>query len=223
MSTQFTIVIPSLVACAEPDNRNRRETKRRGELAELRFAVEVMERGLALAKPYGDSEKFDCVVIARPSTQSAPRSRGTQNNSKVQSRRAQTALVKARKAPASKRALLADLSSSACPEHSQRASSALEVSPALVVSPAKLTRIQVRSAYRIHGNAYDIALHHGAEGRTYQPGDFDLLAAYVAPCQAWYIIPFAEFDGQTSLCLYPHRKHIQGRFEKFRDRWDLLE
>jgi hypothetical protein len=217
LSSQFTIVIPSLVACAEPDNRNRRETKRRGELAELRFAVEVMERGLALAKPYGDSEKFDCVVIARPSTQSAPRSRGTQNNSKVQSRRAQTAFMKARKAQASKRALSADLSSGACPERSRRASSALEV------SPAKLTRIQVRSAYRIHGNAYDIALHHGAEGRTYQPGDFDLLAAYVAPCQAWYIIPFAEFAGQTSLCLYPHRKNSRGRFEKFRDRWDLLE
>ena len=117
MSTQFAIVIPSLVACAEPDNRNRRETKRRGELAELRFAVEVMERGLALAKPYGDSEKFDCVVIARPSTQSAPRSRGTQNNSKVQSRKAQTAFVKSRKAQASKCALSADLSSGASLVH----------------------------------------------------------------------------------------------------------
>jgi len=209
LATQFTIVIPTLVASAEPDNRNSRETKRRGELAELRFAVEVMERGLALAKPYGDSEKFDCVVIARPSTQSEPRSRETESNSKAQSRKAQTDFVEARKAQASKRALSADLSSSA--------SSALEV------SPAKLTRIQVRSAYRIHGNAYDIALHHGAEGRTYQPGDFDLLAAYVAPCQAWYIIPFAEFSGQTSLCLYPHRKNSRGRFEKFRDRWDLLQ
>jgi hypothetical protein len=87
----------------------------------------------------------------------------------------------------------------------------------------KLTRVQVRSAYRLHGNAYDIALHYGSEGRVYAAGDFDLLAAYVAPCRAWYIIPIGEFAGQTSLCVYPHRKKAKGRFEKFRDRWDLLE
>src|SRR5690349_11576799 len=40
--------------------------KRRGELAELKFAVRAMEMGLRVAKPYGDSEGYDAVVTADP-------------------------------------------------------------------------------------------------------------------------------------------------------------
>jgi hypothetical protein len=39
-----------------------REPKRRGELAELAFALKATSLGFAVAKPYGDSERYDFVL-----------------------------------------------------------------------------------------------------------------------------------------------------------------
>jgi hypothetical protein len=39
--------------------------KRRGELAELKFATRAAEHGLAVLRPWGDSERFDFVLCAR--------------------------------------------------------------------------------------------------------------------------------------------------------------
>ena len=51
----------------------------------------------------------------------------------------------------------------------------------------------------------------------------DVLAAYVAPYDAWYLIPFSELEGRWNFHLFTHRPESQGMFEKYRDRWDLLE
>lgn len=53
----------------------------------------------------------------------------------------------------------------------------------------KVARVQVRSAFAIHHGAYDIPLTSGAAGDPYHLGDFEILAAYVDPERAWYIIP----------------------------------
>lgn len=39
-------------------------TKDRGDLAEMQFMVAVSSRGLVVAKPYGDNEKYDLIVDA---------------------------------------------------------------------------------------------------------------------------------------------------------------
>jgi PD-(D/E)XK endonuclease len=44
----------------------RNEPKRRGELTELAFLYKATGLGFAVAKPYGDSERFDFVVISGP-------------------------------------------------------------------------------------------------------------------------------------------------------------
>ena len=44
--------------------RYERETKRRGELAELAFAHKAASLGFAVLKPYGDSERYDLAIDA---------------------------------------------------------------------------------------------------------------------------------------------------------------
>lgn len=40
-------------------------TKRRGELAELEFVLKAANRGFGVARPYGDSERYDVILDAR--------------------------------------------------------------------------------------------------------------------------------------------------------------
>jgi PD-(D/E)XK nuclease superfamily protein len=52
-----------------PDPKTARQhelnTKRRGELSELAFAHKAAQEGFGICKPYGDSERFDFVLISR--------------------------------------------------------------------------------------------------------------------------------------------------------------
>jgi hypothetical protein len=71
-------------------------------------------------------------------------------------------------------------------------------------------------------NDYRIAASSGSRRkRGYSSAEIDFLAAYVIPCDAWYIIPVAAFDSIVSLNVAPHRP-ANGRFEKFREAWHLL-
>ena len=45
--------------------RRERNPKCRGELAELAFAHKAAALGFGVAKPYGDSERFDFILISR--------------------------------------------------------------------------------------------------------------------------------------------------------------
>jgi hypothetical protein len=50
-------------ATPAPNNRTRSPTrKRQGELAELAFAHKAASLGFGVAKPYGDSDRFDFIV-----------------------------------------------------------------------------------------------------------------------------------------------------------------
>jgi hypothetical protein len=50
------------VSAALAAGRQERNTKRRGELAELAFAHKASAMGFKVSKPYGDSERYDFVV-----------------------------------------------------------------------------------------------------------------------------------------------------------------
>jgi hypothetical protein len=54
---------------------------------------------------------------------------------------------------------------------------------------------------------------------------FDFIAAYVAPHQAWYVIPIEALKGSKSIRLYPGGKsHRFGAFyEDYREAWHLLK
>jgi hypothetical protein len=48
-----------------PARQRELNTKRRGELSELAFAHKAATEGFGVAKPYGDSERFDFILISR--------------------------------------------------------------------------------------------------------------------------------------------------------------
>ncbi|HZU22138.1 MAG TPA: group I intron-associated PD-(D/E)XK endonuclease [Terriglobales bacterium] len=88
----------------------------------------------------------------------------------------------------------------------------------------KMRRVQVRSLQQSCGNnAYCFSLSAGNPKRAYRRGDFDILAGYVSPHDAWYFIPLNACAGRVGLWVYPHVQNSTGMFERYRNRWDLLE
>jgi hypothetical protein len=62
--------VPWIMAVADPDQsgweRCRENPKRMGELSQAAFLVRAQSLGFGLALPWGDSEKYDFIVWARP-------------------------------------------------------------------------------------------------------------------------------------------------------------
>jgi hypothetical protein len=62
--------VPWIFAVADPDpgwwERQRSNPKRMGELSQAAFLVKAQSLGFGLALPWGDSEKYDFIVWARP-------------------------------------------------------------------------------------------------------------------------------------------------------------
>jgi hypothetical protein len=96
----------------------------------------------------------------------------------------------------------------------------------VVEHKGRLLRIQVKSVFTTTRWGYSVAVarkrlrHHV----RYSALEIDFIAAYVVPHDAWYIIPVAEIADSIHIRLYPEgtKKRDGGRFEKFREAWDLL-
>ena len=85
-----------------------------------------------------------------------------------------------------------------------------------------LLRVQVKSVSVMRRNDYRIAASSGSRlKRGYSAAEIDFLAAYVIPCDAWYIIPVSAFHSIVSLNVAPHRRS-KGRFEQYREAWNLF-
>ena len=100
--------------------------------------------------------------------------------------------------------------------------------------PGRLSRIQVKSAWspaRADSYWINTVIRSGRKGcRAYSPAEIDFYACIVMPLGLVYIIPSrAVKPGQKCLFLYPirPRRHQSGprmpSYEKFRERWDLLQ
>jgi hypothetical protein len=95
----------------------------------------------------------------------------------------------------------------------------------------RLLRVQVKSCFsgeRDGTNGFNItvARSRGHGKIQYEVGDIDFIAAYVAECDAWYLIPMKEVGQKKSIRLYPaetnHRKG-SGLYEQYREAWHLLQ
>ncbi len=59
--------------------------------------------------------------------------------------------------------------------------------------------------------------------RLYTDNQIDLFIVYVAPEDAWYIIPVTEISSQWRLYLYPHEPSRDHKdWERYREAWRLL-
>ena len=98
----------------------------------------------------------------------------------------------------------------------------------LVQHGRRLARVQVKSCFTIQRRMGFpiIVCRHGWKGvDLYTLEEIDFIAAYVAPHQAWYVIPIEALKGSKSIRLYPGGKnHRFGAFyEDYREAWHLLK
>ncbi len=88
----------------------------------------------------------------------------------------------------------------------------------------RLWRVQVKCATRPTGNN-EFQFHNWRSStrdrQVLTAADADFLACYVGPYDTWYIIPIAALQ-PGSVYLRPHILNSRGRYEPFRERWDLL-
>jgi hypothetical protein len=94
------------------------------------------------------------------------------------------------------------------------------------VAIAPIALVQVRStsksvtAWNGKTPYYVVSTKHGTG--FYSAAEIDVFAAYIEPLRIWYIIPFGEIGRKESISLFPHDPKSKGKYEKFRERWDLL-
>lgn len=84
----------------------------------------------------------------------------------------------------------------------------------------RLWRIQVRS---VSGDpAFRVTTFHGRAKRPITSADADFLAVFIVPRNLWYVIPVRAFAPIMGIWLFPHVQESRGRFEKYREAWQLL-
>ena len=97
----------------------------------------------------------------------------------------------------------------------------------IVDSGKRLWRVQVKSGSSRKRDGYRVAVRHCWRGkrakRSYTADQIDILAAYVAPCDAWYIIPVGAFTPSESLVLFPHLPGHKGRHERYLGAWEEMD
>jgi hypothetical protein len=89
-------------------------------------------------------------------------------------------------------------------------------------SGGRLCRVQVKSAYRA-GKDGGYSFHaHGHALEAYGEDEIDVLVAYAAPEDAWYVFPVQVVQGLRSLKLFPRSRRKRSKYEKYREAWERM-
>src|SRR5438105_15223254 len=85
-----------------------------------------------------------------------------------------------------------------------------------------LYRVQVRGRALFQGGGFHCTIGKWPN-RPFDWRDYDVLAFYVIPCQAWYLIPTpAIASSRWAITFFPHIPNSRGRHEKYREAWHLV-
>ena len=94
-------------------------------------------------------------------------------------------------------------------------------------SGERFWRVQVKSTYvaRAHGYVVNSSGLTAGKKRPYTSEQIDVLVAYIVAEDTWYVIPVSAFAQRKQMKLYPSgsKKRDGGRYEKYRDAWDLMK
>jgi hypothetical protein len=88
----------------------------------------------------------------------------------------------------------------------------------VVGRPGKFVAVQVKCTIFPSKNGEGYLCSVCSSHNIYRPGAFDFLAALVVPKNVWYILPMKEVQGVRSVSLCTPT----GRYEKYREAWELL-
>ena len=92
----------------------------------------------------------------------------------------------------------------------------------IVDAEGKLTRVQVKAAFREgRQGGYSLRVYRSSK-RSYTKKEIDALAGYAAPEDAWYLLPVRVIWRVKSLKLFPGSKKRRSKLEKWREAWWLL-
>jgi hypothetical protein len=83
-------------------------------------------------------------------------------------------------------------------------------------------RVQVKSAHVVGKDLTYSFRAHDHEQKSYTAEDIDALVAYAKPDAAWYVFPVKVVEGLKSLKLYPGSRKKRSKYEKWRERWEIL-
>ena len=89
----------------------------------------------------------------------------------------------------------------------------------------RIQRVQVKgTSSRIKGKpGFKIIAASGNATKTpINPDEVDVLAAYVEPEDAWYVIPVKKLKGNISVYLNPNTKQ-NGRYEVWKEAWNVFQ
>lgn len=94
----------------------------------------------------------------------------------------------------------------------------------------RVLRVQVKSCFAeerggVNGFNVTVARSRGHGKITYEAGDIDFIAAFIAKCDAWYLVPMDAVGQKKSIRLYPAKKNYRkgcGLYERYREAWELL-
>jgi len=177
-------------------------TKRRGEISELAFALAAARHGFGIARPYGDSERYDIILDCRSKDPSHLLSVIPNQADMVRDvvpNRAET-----------KRDVIPNQAEGAVRN--------------LLSSRPRLIRVQVKSSTQIQCGLYRVNAHRRIHGRAvpYTLAEIDFFAAYVIPEDSWFIFPLPHILGQTSVSLSPKRRRKQHYNDHYREAWHYL-
>jgi hypothetical protein len=92
----------------------------------------------------------------------------------------------------------------------------------------KLLRVQVKSCFTPHRTGFPISVCRDVgkgKGLLYTQEDVDFIAAYIAPHQAWYLIPIESLTRTKTVRLYPGGINLRSTpfYETYREAWHLLK
>ena len=93
----------------------------------------------------------------------------------------------------------------------------------VVEKRGQFLRVQVKSTSCLDGeSSYACAVRPNIKGRPYRRGQFDYVAAYVIPEDAWYILPSAVVvRGRMGMVILS--PNVKGhKHERYKEAWRLL-
>ena len=89
-------------------------------------------------------------------------------------------------------------------------------------SGGRLCRVQVKSAHRAGKDGSYYFHAHGHAHEAYGQDQIDVLVAYAAPEDVWYVFPVEVVQGIRSLKLFPRSRRKKSKYEKYREAWGRM-